>query len=298
MFILLAVFTSVLLLVIFKLFDTFKINTFYAIIVNYITAAITGIISSSATYSFNEAFNSSWIKIAFPLGLLFILIFYFISQTAQKISVSTASVANKMSVAMPVLFSVFALNQKIGVINWVGIVLAVVSVYLTTRPNSDASEKKIPKAFIWLPVIVFVGSGLIDICINAANAFYIKHPTDGDLFSITTFLSAFVFGCILSIIGLFIPKLRLAKPLSTKKELWKSILGGVLLGIPNYFSIVFIFKALHTNVLSSAELFPVLNVSNVVLATLIALVFYKERLRLINVLGIIIAIAAIICIAI
>lgn len=265
--------------------------------VNYITAAATGIFTSNVKFDMLSITNAAWFKIAFPLGLLFILIFYFISQTAQKISVATASVANKMSVAMPVLFSVFALQQSIGVFKWIGIVLAIVSVYLTTRPSGSSKTQSLPKAYLWLPLIVFIGSGLIDICINAANALYIKNPSESELFSITTFLSAFSFGLVLTLIGFIVPKLALAAPLQSTKEIAKSLIGGILLGIPNYFSIVFIFKALETSVLSSAELFPVLNVSNVVLASVLGILVYKEKLSVVNALGIGLAVLAIVCIA-
>jgi drug/metabolite transporter (DMT)-like permease len=289
-FIVLTIVISVLLLIIFKLFQKFEVNTFVAIIINYITATLTGILFLDTTYSFNTVFNASWFATCLPLGLLFISIFYLISQTAQRISISTASVANKMSVAMPVLFSVIFLNQQLSILKIVGIVLALVAVYFSTKtPKAQKTRTNL----LWLPIAVFIGSGLIDISINATNAYYIKTPQDSALFTITSFLVAFCFGFIVIMIQLFITK----KQNSVSIFKLKNIIGGIVLGIPNYFSIYFIFKSLDTKVLDSAQLFPILNLSNVALSAILAWVVFKEKLSLINIFGICLAIISILLIS-
>lgn len=294
-YIFLTIVTSVFLLLVFKWFSRFKVNTFYAIIVNYFTATVTGIIFAGTSFNWQTIIHASWLKIAFPLGFLFIVIFYLISQTTQKISIATASVANKMSVAMPVLFSILVLNQQLNLFKGVGVILAMVSVYLTTRVNTTGGNVK--RSYIWLPVTVFIGSGLIDIVINAANAYYIQSPTDSSNFTTCTFISAFLFGIVLVLIGYFNPKLSLAPPLKGGTDTLKALVGGVILGIPNYFSIYFIFKSLESGLMSSATLFPLLNVSNVVLAALLGFLVYRERLSYLNVLGILLAVTAIFFIA-
>lgn len=292
----LTVIASVFLLLVFKWFDRFKVNTFYAILVNYLTAAITGILFSKSTFSISQVYTADWLKVALPLGLLFIVIFYLISLTAQKISIATASVANKMSVAMPVLFSVLFLQQHIGPLKWVGIALALASVYLTTKVKHHVGVVS-TRSLMWLPLAVFIGSGLIDIAINAANAFYIRSSGDSSLFSVCTFLSAFCFGGLILVMGYWRPSWAITPPLNGRSEIIKALIGGIGLGIPNYFSIYFIFKSLEVNVLSSAELFPLLNVSNVVLAALLGFLLYKEKLSPINLLGILLAVVAILCMA-
>ena len=178
-YIVLTILFSVFLLIVFKLFQKFEVNTFVAIIINYVAAAVTGILFLETEYNFKDVLHASWLTICIPLGLLFITIFYLISQTAQRISISTASVANKMSVAMPVLFSVIFLNQQLSVLKIIGIILALVAVYFSTKtPKVEKTSNKL----IWLPIAVFFGSGLIDIAINAANAFYITSPNDSALF--------------------------------------------------------------------------------------------------------------------
>jgi len=287
-YILLNILASVVLLVIFKLFDKFKVNSLHAIIVNYITASVTGLLFSKHSFDLETLYHSKWIFVSIPLGFLLISIFNLISLTTQKISISTASVANKMSVAMPVLFSVLVLNVELTMIKVAGIVLALAALYFATRSNDE--NKHIDKKLIWLPLLVFLGSGLIDTAINATNAFYIKNEQDSEMFTITSFFCAFV-------IGIFVLIYTFYKHTSQKKETAffepKSILAGIILGIPNYFSIFFIIKALESNVLNSAQLFPVLNISNVVLSALIGVLIFKENLSTQNKIGLALAVVAI-----
>ena len=289
-YIVLTILFSVFLLIVFKLFQKYDVNTFAAIIINYITAAVTGILFLETEYNFKDVLHANWLTICIPLGLLFITIFYLISQTAQRISISTASVANKMSVAMPILFSVIFLNQHLTILKIIGVILALVAVYFSTK--TIKSEKASSK-LLWLPISVFFGSGLIDIAINAANAFYTTSPNDSALFSITTFLSAFCFGLIILLFQFFVTKKQIFQSVFKLKN----IIGGIALGIPNYFSIYFIFKSLHSHVLDSAQLFPILNLSNVALSAIVAWLLFKEKLSSINIIGIFMAVIAIILIS-
>lgn len=289
-YIVLTILFSVFLLIVFKLFQKYEVNTFAAIIINYFTAAVTGILFLETEYNFKDVLHANWLTICIPLGLLFITIFYLISQTAQRISISTASVANKMSVAMPILFSVIFLNQHLSILKIIGVILALVAVYFSTK--TIKSEKASSK-LVWLPIAVFFGSGLIDIAINAANAFYITSPNDSALFSITTFLSAFCFGLIILLFQFFVTKKQIFQSVFKLKN----IIGGIALGIPNYFSIYFIFKSLHSHVLDSAQLFPILNLSNVALSAIVAWLLFKEKLSSINIIGIFMAVIAIILIS-
>lgn len=289
-YIILTITLSVLLLIFFKLFDTFKVNTFGAIVINYVAAAITGFMFSLGNASFKDNFTPSLLIYAIPLGLLFISIFYLISQTAQKINIATASIANKMSVVIPVLVTVIFLNQSLNTQKVVGILLALVAVYLSTRAKSNI---ELNKKLIYLPIAVFFGSGTIDVILNLVNANCIANPTQNAVFSILTFIVAFVAGLlVMTYIVIFKDKNYLKLALTPK-----TIIAGILLGIPNYFSIYFIFKALDTKLLQGAELFPVLNLCNVALSALVGWLFFKDKLSIINIVGILLALGSIVLIA-
>jgi drug/metabolite transporter (DMT)-like permease len=285
---------SVLLLVIFKLFAQYNVNSLVAIIINYITATVTGILFFDGPFEPHKILTSQWVYLCVPLGGIFIAVFYLIGQTAQRISLSTASVANKMSVVIPVLFSVFFIGESLSLLKTGGVVLALLAVYLSTRtaPGKTVSEGTPASRLVWLPVLVFIGSGIIDTTINAANSFYIRSTEESALFSIATFLSAFIVGC-------FVLLYRIGTKRSGLSDIFnvKNIVAGVALGIPNYFSIYFIFKSLDAKIMTSAQLFPVLNLCNVAISAIVGWMIFKEKLSATNVAGIILALISIVIIS-
>jgi uncharacterized membrane protein len=77
-----------------------------------------------------------------------------------------------------------------------------------------------------------------------------------------------------------------------------SIIGGIALGVPNYFSIYFLLGALQNNVLNSASVFTINNVAIVMLSTLLGIVLFREELSVKNWVGITLAVFSIILVAI
>ncbi len=285
-YIFLTVITSVFLLIVFKLFVKFNVNTFVAIIINYFVAALTGIIALNVKLSFNIFYENKWLLFCIPLGVIFIIVFYLISITTQKINVSIASMANKLSFVMPVLYSVFILKNTFNVFKICSILLAIAAIYLATKSvNAVNNHTK----FYYLPLMVFVGSGLIDVFINGINATYIKNENHQALFTIGTFFTAFCIGFIVILIRLF------KNWNETKENTFKmnNLIGGIALGVPNFFSIYFTFKCLSESEFSSAQLFPILNLCNVVLATTCGYLFFTEKLSKTNFVGMVLAITSI-----
>ena len=109
-----------------------------------------------------------------------------------------------------------------------------------------------------------------------------------DVISATIFSFAFIAGSAAVIYGLINKNEKLE---------WKSLIGGIVLGIPNFFSIVVILKALNSPGLESTFVYPINHVGTVVLSTMFGLFLFKEKLKSRNVLGIILAIIAIVFIA-
>lgn len=284
MYLALSILFSSLIFVIFKLYAKYQVQTIYAIITNYFVACTVGVIYYNEPIHLAEIPQKSWFWGSVALGLLFILIFNLMAATSQKLGVSVASVATKMSLTIPVLFGVFFYKESLGVLEIIGIILALLAVYFTSL-----KEKKI-KAEKWafaLPVLVFLGSGTID---TSIKYFQDAHMPEEEyaLFSATVFAAAGIF-------GLFFIAYK-----STKQRLkinFKNILGGICLGIPNYFSIYFLLKALQHPTWNSASVFTINNVAIVMFSTLLGILLFRERLTIKNWFGIGLAIFSIILVA-
>lgn len=271
---------SSFLFVIFKLFEVFKINTLQAIVVNYLVASSLGFYLSDLPVNAGEIVGKSWFYGAFSLGLLFILVFNLMALTSQRNGLSVASVASKMSLVVGVLFGIFYYGESANYIKIIGIVLALVAVYLASTKEGQAVKKK---GSLLFPILVFLGSGCIDTSLKFFETEYVEKG-GVPIFSATIFASAFLFGLLF--LGAKIIK-------GEFKFHYKNILGGILLGVPNYFSIVYLLKALNAEGMESSTAFTVNNVGIVVLSTLLGLVLFREKLSLKNVLGVLIAVVSV-----
>jgi len=260
-------------------------DTFQAIVFNYIIAFACGIIASDVEINFSEIYLQEWFYGAVFLGFLFVAIFNVMALTSQKNGLSVASVSSKMSVVIPVIFGVILYEESLSFIKITGILLALVAVYLASVKTEGIS---IDKKYLLFPVLLFFGSGIIDTSLKFIEKNYVTVDTI-PIFSATTFLFAFIFGI------LFLSFKLIRKETKIKS---KNLLGGLMLGIPNYFSIFFLIKSLQVKGFESSTLFTINNVGIVVLSTLFGLIFFKEKLLVKNWIGILLALISILLVSI
>ncbi|MEQ9566944.1 MAG: hypothetical protein RLN85_14220, partial [Pseudomonadales bacterium] len=78
---------------------------------------------------------------------------------------------------------------------------------------------------------------------------------------------------------------------------FRNILGGIALGVPNYFSVFFLIRARRSDMLHSAADFTLNNVAIVMLSTILGILLFKERLGAKNWGGVVLAILSIILVA-
>ena len=281
----LSILFSSLIFVVFKLYAKYNVQTIYAIIVNYFTAFLVGLLNYKEAISFIEIPQKSWFWGGLALGFLFIVIFNLMAATSQKLGVSVASVATKMSLTIPVLFGVFFYKEELGIIELIGIVLALLAVYFTSLKKHKIKARKWAFA---LPIFVFLGSGIID---TSIKYFQDAHMPEAEypLFSAIVFASAGIIGVC------FISFKIIKQPLKTN---YRNILGGICLGIPNYFSIFFLLKALQHPTWNSASVFTINNVAIVMFSTLLGILIFKEQLSKRNWFGILLAILSIVMVAV
>lgn len=279
-YILLSVLFNAVLFIILKLFSRFNINTLQALVVNYFTAFAMGLLFSKEAFEYAEIVKKTWFTGSFLLGFLFIGVFYVTALTSQRNGISVASVASKMSVIIPVCFGVLLYNESMGFAKIIGVLLALIAVYFSSKKEegSIADYKN-----ILLPVLVFFGAGAIDTSLKIMQNNYLPSEEIA-MFSSHTFLMAFSVGIVL--IGFNILKNKM-------KITGKSILGGIVLGIPNYFSLYYLIKMLDSRVFESSTIFTIHNVAIVVVSTLVAIVFFKEKITMRNGIGIALALVAI-----
>lgn len=280
----LSVLFSSSIFVVFKLFDTYKVETLYAIIINYVVASTVGMILYEKNIVLLEIPTKPWFLGTLVLGILFILVFNLMAATSQKSGVSVASVATKMSLVIPVIFGLLVYEEKLGALKSIGILLALAAVYFASVKERDIVIKK---NVLILPALVFLGSGIIDTSIKYLEETLVPKE-EFPLFSAVVFGSAAVTGIIFIAIKSF--KKRSIPSITT-------VLGGICLGILNYFSIYYLLRALQQENLNSASVFTINNVAIVMFSTLLGVVLFKERISAKNWMGITLAVISIFLVA-
>ncbi|WP_179007756.1 DMT family transporter [Winogradskyella forsetii] len=275
-YLLISILSSTAIFVVFKLLKKYNINTLHAIVVNYFTACFCGYLLYKGKIVPSEIIQSDWFVAAIMLGFLFIAIFNVMALTAQKNGLSVASVASKMSVIIPIVFGIIVFNESVSFQKILGIVIALVAVYLTSvkqKGNIVLTQS------IYLPIILFLGSGIIDTSIN-----YFAPNDNIPLFSATIFAMAAIIGVILST----------GKALKSKSPYKLNVIPfGIVLGIVNYGSIHFLLMALRVENTESSTLFTINHIGILALSTLIGLVLFKEKISKMNWIGIVLALISI-----
>lgn len=274
----------------FKVVEKLGLNTFQVIVFNYITCVITGSFVNGHFPINTGTIEQPWFKWACLMGATFIILFNIIAFTTQRLGVAVASVANKLSLVIPFIFSIILYNEKATFLKITGVVIALVSVLFTCWPSKQqhsAHNKKIPLWISLVPAILFLGSGLLDTMIKYVEQAFINESNNNE-YLITAFAAAGTIGTVLLIFS-FITGKQVFSP--------KALLMGTAIGIPNYFSIWCLMQVLKDYASNSSAIIPINNMGIVLFSTLVAGWLFKEKLSRLNWTGVLLAIAAIALIA-
>jgi drug/metabolite transporter (DMT)-like permease len=287
-FLLLCILSSTGIFIIFKSLDRFNIPPFPVIVINYLVATLIGFRISPEPSKISNILTMEWLPASILIGVLFILMFFLIAYSTQIAGISVTTVASKMSVIFPILFSILIdKSDHLTFLKGTAILFTLVGVGLTVYNPQDSSKKV--RAAIFIPLILFVGMGLVDSLVKFAQHRFVS-DSDTALFSAVLFLNALMAGVAVLVLS---PKYL---PSFTKPAIWG---WGILLGFVNFGSIFFLVRALNYQsaagrMMDSSVIFGVNNISIVALSVLVGLLIFGERLKPINWAGIFLSALALI----
>ena len=278
----LTIVTFSLMLIIFKYFEIFKVNNLQAIIVNYITAGVLALVADGSVltnnFSITNLFQPAFIYYALIIGILFIITFNLIAFGTQKIGIAITTVSNKMSMIIPVLIGLFVFKEDKNFLKLIGIVLAILAIFFSCSKNGKLS---FDKKYLPIIILVFIGQGIADSTLKWAQEFAIN-ASNNNVFFATTFFTAAFSGTLF----MMIQQRKITVTL-------RSLLWGVILGIPNYFTLYFFVEALSAGVFESSQVFPIVNMGVIVLTAVMGIILFREHLSKSNWMGILLALIAI-----
>ena len=157
-FLLLAIVCSAALPLLFRAFDDWRVDLFWAIPANYFACIVIGGFLAPPLQHASELLSRPWLVLAILQGLVLAVNFYLLAYTAQRAGVSVAVLASRLSVAIPAILAFVLYGDSLNAVKIVGLVTALSSLYLCTVTGQDFGV-----THVWLrrvlPIFVFLMFG-------------------------------------------------------------------------------------------------------------------------------------------
>ena len=261
-----------------RLFERFKLDNHQALMWNYVFAAGTGFLMCKQFDTPAQLVAEPWFGLSLITGFWFIFTYLLMTASTQRSGVTITSLSSKLSVVLPTLAGVVLFSERLNFVASMGIVLALVALVLVVGGKKESSKTN--KTNWLLPILIFFGTGTGDILTEQKNQ-------ANDM----SFMIAFIYFIAL-LFGILIVAYDLLRGRS--KWQWKSAVGGIGLGVINFFSTFCVYHAMRC--FDNIVLFPVYNICVVSLTALTGWLLIMEKLTWKNYLGLAIAIIAVILI--
>ena len=218
-------------------------------------------------------------------GALFILGFFLLSLATEVAGMSLATGVMRLSVVIPFLASWLIWDEVPSAAQGVGLVVAGAAFFLIAQKEQSGEQPALSSSYPAASYIgrsgyitgvlvgLFLVGGTVDVFMKAFDEGF-EATSSRDVFLVLVFGVAFSIGA-----GLVIWRGR-------QHGRWparRTVAWGLLLGLINYSSVVFILRAIRQ--LSGPFVFPANNIALVMGAALLGVLFWGERLTRKNWVG-------------
>ena len=291
LYLILSIVLSVGLLVNFRLFPRFGIGTFQAIVFNYPVCFLLGYALMGKEEQFILDLSQSWTWYCLALGVGFILTFILSGTATQRIGMTLTSLANNVSLVIPVLFSLFVFGSdtiRFGPVNYLGLALGVAAVAIASYKASPVNARVSYLQGGGLALAVFLLYGITNTAINYIQLHLIRDSPGAIPFMLVMVLGA-------SLAGLLVWVYRIWRGRETFQS--RDLLAAFTLGVPNFLSFYFLILALNHYGSSGAFVYPLYNMGVILLSAVVSRLFFREQLSRLNRVGLGLAILAILFIS-
>ena len=189
-YLLLAILCSAGLPLLFRAFDDWRVNLFWAIPVNYLACIVVGAIFAPAPPDVSALLSQPWFFLAMLQGFILAVNFYLLAYTAQRAGVSVAVLASRLSVAIPAILAFLLYGDSFNAVKTVGLAAALSSLYLCTATGQDFG---VTRAWLrrLLPILVFFMFGCHFTLLKFTQARYLD-SSSYHVYVTTSFFFAFV----------------------------------------------------------------------------------------------------------
>ncbi|MBI1315335.1 hypothetical protein GC167_00535 [bacterium] len=278
----LSILSSVGIFVSFGYFGRWAVDNRWAVAVNYTFCAVGGILLSPIG---GPQFNEVWWIPALMLGTAFTYLFVKMAALTQSGGLALSTIASQMSLLIPVALAPLLYGETLGLWRALGIGVGLVSIGLMVTPSKRAIPAQNPGTgrSPWVDtLIIFLGTGLCTALVKYSRFYFVGAESE----------LLFV-GCVFGIAAFWAWVGVVRAPRLDRAQAVQSTWAGLVLGIPNLGSLVFLVKALGSG-LDSAWVFPMNNLGIVLISSVAGWLIFGQRLGIKSLLGIGAALVAVV----
>ncbi|NNJ53795.1 MAG: EamA family transporter [Ignavibacteriaceae bacterium] len=227
---------------------------------NYFVASIISLMF--ILFKEDANFSIQTLVFGLGLGLLFVISFVAFAKAISYAGTGLATTSSRLSVIIPILLSIIIYNESPSEFQIIGFVFTAVTFIFFYFSISDGHKSGDGFIKYFLLLAVLIGIGINDFSMKVFTSW--RPELEEPFFVFFIFTSAFVYASIY----IALKKIKIIKHTAT----W-----GLLLGVPNVFSTIFLLGALA--ILPAILVYPIVNVGIIIFTTLLAFFIWKEKLN-------------------
>lgn len=246
---------------------------------NYVSASLLCYFWFKPDLSHVSISNTPWWLIV-ALGVLLPSVFLFLAKSLQYAGIVKTEIAQRLSVILSLLAAYFIFQEQFNQLKIVGVVLGLAAVMCILFTNASGGGEG-QKQAVWYLALVWFGYALIDVLLKYTTGLGVQFYVALNLMFICAFLLSVSYVAV-----------------TTKNiGLTKNVLAGLCLGVLNFANIALYVKAHLLLKDSPAVVFAGMNIMVVLLGVFSGLLFFKEKLKLPTVIGLVLGITSVACLA-
>ncbi|MBQ9148021.1 MAG: DMT family transporter [Oscillospiraceae bacterium] len=272
-YLVLAVLSSTMVSVVMRL-STGKVkNNMSMLAANYLVCTLLSAVNAGGNLLTPPEALPGTVGMGIVNGALYLIAFLLLHYNMKRNGVVLASTFMKLGLLVSMAVSVIFFQEVPGVVQWIGFAIAVGAIILI---NYEKGSGAASGSQMWLIILLLV-AGVSDSLAKVFEA-YGDTAYSGQFF-VYTFLTALVL-CVILVLK------------NGEKPNWKEIGFGLVLGIPNFFSARLLLKSLEH--LPGVLVYPTVSVAIILMVTMIGMVFFKEKLKPRQLIGLTAILAALV----
>jgi drug/metabolite transporter (DMT)-like permease len=283
-FVVFSVLCSVAVSVLLKLAPRWRIDINQAIATNYLVAAV---LTALMLHPQRQVLALPAARAAWPallaLAVLLPTMFAVLAASVRHVGVVRTDAAQRLSLLLPLLAAFTVFGEALSWGKGAGIALGLVAIGCIVARGGRAQPGAGASAWTW-PLAVFAGMGVIDILFKEV-------ALTGAAFA-DVLLGVFALAFVLSLLAVIGLCLR-----GRARPGWRHLGAGVLLGVFNFGNILFYVRGHQALPDHPALVFSAMNIGVIVLATLVGVWLFRERLTAWNRVGLVLAAVAVLVLA-